>query len=70
LSEESNLSLFGHHYIHGKRKREKSSGKIHLFNIITIEAMDGTAGQAQVKLRCSVFFLNLTSGLIDPSPAV
>ncbi len=55
--------------IHGKRKREKSSGKTHLFNIITIEAMDGTAGQAQVKLSllCSVF-LNLTTvpEFIDP----
>jgi hypothetical protein len=40
-------------------ERRESSGQIHLFNIGKIEAMDETAGQAQVKLSLlrSVFFL-------------
>ncbi len=49
--EENFLSLIGFHYRETrKRGREKSSGHVHLFNILTIWAMDRNSGQPQVKL--------------------
>jgi hypothetical protein len=46
------------------RDGDKSSGQTHLFNMGSVEAMDSTAGQAQVKLSLlsSIYFKDVTTG--------
>ncbi len=41
--------------------REKSSGQTHLFNIGTIEAMNGIARQAQAEFIAQYFFKKPTA---------